>query len=254
MANLSVDLQGQVALVTGAGKGIGRGIALAMAKSGAKVAAVSRTASDLTSLQMEIEKMGGQCFTAICDVNSVSDMQEMVEKVAQWAGKIDILVNSAGINIQANALDVTEEQWDKVMNTNLKGSFFCSQAVARKMVPFNDGKIINITSQMSFVGFYRRAAYCASKGGVSQYTKVMAVELAAHNIKVNCVAPTFINTPLTEPMFKDQAFLDEVMQRIPLRRVGEVDDVVGAVLYLASDASNLVTGTSIVVDGGWIAW
>jgi NAD(P)-dependent dehydrogenase (short-subunit alcohol dehydrogenase family) len=252
MGNISVDLKGKTALVTGAGKGIGRGIALALAGCGAKVAAVARTREDLESLQAEIGSE--QCFIATCDVSSVVDIRDMVDKVIAWAGKIDILVNSAGINIQANALDVTEEQWDKIMNTNLKGSFFCSQAVARTMVPHNAGKIINITSQMAFVGFYRRAAYCASKGGVSQFTKVLAVELAPNNINVNCVAPTFINTPLTEPMFKEKAFYDEVIRRIPLQRVGEVDDVVGAVLYLASDMANLVTGTSIVVDGGWVAW
>lgn len=252
MGKIKVDLQGKTALVTGAGKGIGRAIALALAENGARVAAAARTLADLESLQAEIGS--DKCFITTCDVSSVADIRAMVEKVEAWAGKIDILVNSAGINIQANALDVTEEQWDKIMNTNLKGSFFCSQAVARTMVPHNGGKIINITSQMAFVGFYRRAAYCASKGGVSQFTKVLAVELAPHNINVNCVAPTFINTPLTEPMFKEKAFYDEVIRRIPLQRVGEVDDVVGAVLYLASDMANLVTGTSVVVDGGWIAW
>jgi 2-deoxy-D-gluconate 3-dehydrogenase len=254
MGNLSVDLQGKTALITGAGKGIGRAIALALADSGARVAAVSRTLQDLETLQEEINRKNGECFIHTCDISNVADIRAMVDHVEKWAGKIDILVNSAGINIQANVLDVTEEQWDKILNINLKGSFFCSQAVAKTMVPHNAGKIINITSTMASVGFYRRAAYCASKGGVRQFTKVMAVELAPNNINVNCVAPTFINTPLTEPMFKEKAFYEEVVRRIPLQRVGEVDDVVGAVLYLASDMANMVTGTSIEVDGGWLAW
>ncbi len=254
MGKINVDLKGQIAIVTGAGKGIGRAITLALAASGAMVFAVSRTSKDLEQLKEEIEKEGGKCSIAICDVQSVKQIEGMVEQVYTQAGKIDILVNSAGLNIQAHTLDVTEEQWDTIMNTNLKGAFFTSQAVARKMKEQKEGRIISITSQMAFVGFYKRVAYCASKGGLTQATKAMAVELAEYNIKVNCIAPTFLKTPLTEPMFKDRDFYNEVISRIPLGKIGTPEDVAGAVLYLVSDSADLVTGSSILVDGGWVAW
>ena len=254
MGNISVDLRGQNAVVTGAGKGIGRSIALGLAKNGAKVFAVSRTKDDLEKLQSEIEAGGGSGSIICCNVRSVTEISQMADQVSAEAGQIDILVNSAGVNIQAHTLEVTEEQWDTIMDTNLKGSFFVSQAIARKMKDYQDGRIINITSQMAFVGFYNRAAYCASKGGLTQAVKAMAVELADYNIKVNCIAPTFLKTPLTEPMFKDKKFYDEVISRIPLRKIGDPEDVVGAVLYLASDAAGLVTGSTILVDGGWTAW
>ncbi len=254
MGKIKVDLKGKTAIVTGAGKGIGRSIALALAASGAVVYAVSRTPKDLDLLKEEIEKTGGKCSIAICDVKSVEQIEEMIEQVYRQTGIIDILVNSAGLNIQAHTLDVTEEQWDTIMNTNLKGAFFTSQAAARKMKERREGRIINITSQMAFVGYYKRVAYCASKGGLTQATKAMAVELAEFNIKVNCIAPTFLKTPLTEPMFKDQDFYNEVISRIPLGKIGKPEDVAGAVLYLASDSADLVTGSSILVDGGWVAW
>ncbi len=254
MGKVKVDLSEKNAIVTGAGKGIGRAIALALAESGAKVFGVSRTLKDLESLRDEIIKGGGKCSIAGCDVQNVKQIGEMVEKVYAESGRIDILVNSAGLNIQAHTLDVTEEQWDTIMNTNLKGAFFTSQAVAKKMKEHKQGRIVSITSQMAFVGFYKRVAYCASKGGLTQATKAMAVELAEYNIKVNCIAPTFLKTPLTEPMFENKEFYNEVVSRIPLGKVGTPEDVVGAVLYLVSDSADLVTGTSILVDGGWVAW
>ncbi len=254
MGKLSVDLKGKTAIVTGAGKGIGKAIALSLAESGAGIVAVSRTMKDLETLKAEIMKGGGECSIISCDVQNVSQIEQMAEQAADEAGQIDILVNSAGLNIQAHTLDVTEEQWDTIMNTNLKGAFFASQAVAKKMKQHQEGRIINITSQMALVGFYKRVAYCASKGGLTQATKAMAVELAEYNIKVNCVAPTFLKTPLTEPMFEDQEFYNEVISRIPLGKIGTPDDVVGAVLYLASDSAELVTGSTVLVDGGWVAW
>lgn len=254
MGTISVDLNGKVAVVTGAGKGIGKTIAQALAKSGAHIFAVSRTLKDLELLKSEVEEGGGRCSILSCDVQDVQAIKEMINQAYEEAKRIDILVNSAGLNIQAHTLDVTEEQWDKIINTNLKGAFFTSQAAAKVMRRLNEGRIINITSQMALVGFYKRAAYCASKGGLTQATKAMAVELAEYNIKVNCIAPTFLRTPLTEPMFEDKEFYNEVISRIPLGKIGTPDDVVGAVLFLASDSSDLVTGSTILVDGGWVAW
>jgi len=251
---ITADLTGRVALVTGAGRGIGRAITHALAECGARVAITSRTLEDLERVDREIEDKKGECLPIPADVTVVDQCYQVVEKAYQWHNRLDILVNSAGVNIQRMAIDVTEEDWDKVISTNLKGSFFCCQAAGRKMIPQRKGKIINITSQMSFVGFYKRAAYCASKGGVTQFTKVLAVEWARYNINVNCVAPTFLFTPFTEPMFQDKGFHEEVLRRIPMGRIGKPEDVTGAVIYLASDASDLVTGSTILVDGGWVAW
>ncbi len=254
MGKVKVDLSGEVAIVTGAGKGIGKSIALSLAEAGATVIAVSRTEKDLKEVKEEIVRGGGKCSILTCDVREVKQIKQMVERACAQEKKVDILVNSAGLNIQAPALEVTEEQWDTIMNTNLKGAFFASQAAAQKMKELNKGCIINITSTMALVGFYKRAAYCASKGGLTQATKAMAVDLAGYNIRVNCVAPTFIKTAFTEPMFADKEFYNEVVSRIPQGKIGTPDDVTGAVLYLASDSANLVTGSTVLVDGGWVAW
>jgi len=254
MGALRTDLEGKVALVSGGGRGIGRAIALALAENGAHVAVSSRTTADLEETCRLVGLKGADCVAIKADVSDVSQVRNMVEQAFGWKGRLDILVNSAGINIQRFALDVSEEDWDKVIDVNLKGTFFACQAAGKKMIPQGGGKIINVTSQMSFVGFYKRAAYCASKGGVTQLTKVLAVEWAPHKINVNCIAPTFVLTPLTEPMFKDREFYDEVLRRIPMGKLATLDDVADAAVYLASRASDMVTGSTILVDGGWVAW
>jgi len=254
MSNLKVDLTGQVAVVTGAGNGIGKACALELAASGAKVALIDISPSALDQTQAEISALGGISTTHVCDVSKVAEINAAYSAIAEHYGKIDIAVNSAGINIQQRGEEVTEEAWDKVMSINAKGSFFCSQAAGKIMIPQNKGKIINIGSAMSVVGYVKRSAYCASKGAVAQFTKVLAGEWAQYNITVNTVAPTFINTPFTEPMFKDAEFKEDVERRILLNRIGEVSDVTGTVLYLASSAGDFVTGSIILVDGGWTAW
>ncbi|MGE5454834.1 MAG: SDR family NAD(P)-dependent oxidoreductase [Methylocystaceae bacterium] len=254
MSNLSVNLTGQIAVVTGAGNGIGKACALAFAQSGAKVALLDISADALEKAKAEIAALGGESMGYICDVSSVASINQTFVQVAADYGRIDILVNSAGRNIQQHGSDVTEEAWDAVMGLNAKGSFFCCQAASRTMIPHGSGKIINIGSAMSVVGYVKRSAYCASKGAVVQFSKVLAGEWAPYNITVNTVAPTFINTPFTEPMFKDQAFKEDVERRILLNRIGEVDDVIGAVLYLVSNAADMVTGSILMVDGGWTAW
>ncbi|MEN6464412.1 MAG: glucose 1-dehydrogenase [Syntrophaceae bacterium] len=244
-------LTGKVALVTGAGRGIGRDIALALAEYGADVAVCSRTPAELDKVRDAIEKLGRRALAVKADVTRITEIQGLVDKVAGAFGRIDILVNNAGINIPQFAVDVTEEAWDRIMDINLKGLFFCAQAVGKVMIAQKGGKIINISSQTGTVAIPKRAAYCASKGGVNQLTKLLALEWAEHGINVNAVAPTFIETPFTEPMFRDKEFRRFVDENIPLGRVGKPSDVTGAVVYLASSASDLVTGLILLVDGGW---
>lgn len=250
---VSFDLSGKVAIVTGGGRGIGYHIALALARHGADLVISSRTISELEKAADEISGVGRRVLTQEVDVRRIPEIERMVDEALRVFGRIDILVNNAGVNIPQWALDVTEEAWDAIIDTNLKGLFFCAQAVGRVMVRQRKGKIINVSSQAGSVGLLRRAAYCASKGGVNLLTKVLAIEWAQYNVNVNAVAPTFIETPLTVPMFEDEDFREYVLNNIPLKRIGKPDDVAGAVIYLASEASNLVTGHVLLVDGGWTA-
>ncbi len=254
MAFPDFTLTDQKAIVTGSSKGIGEGIALALADAGADVVVTSRVRERAEPVAEQIRDMGRESLGIALDVTRLDSIEAMVDVVHKRFGHIDILVNNAGINIPEEAVAVTEEHWDAVMDTNLKGLFFCSQEVGRIMLDQGSGKIINIASQMGLVGGRLRAAYCSSKGGVVQLTKVLAIEWSRHGVNVNSVAPTFIRTPLTEPMFDDAAFHQEVLNNIPMGRIGEVEDVTGAVIFLASSAADLITGHTLLVDGGWVAW
>ncbi len=247
------DLSGKVAIVTGAGRGMGYHISLALAKYGADLVICSRTTSELEKVENEIEKIGRKVLIQRVDVTKISDIHAMVEASLKTFGRIDLLINNAGLNIPQWAVDVTEEAWDRIMNTNLKALFFCAQAVGKVMIQQKKGKIINVSSQSGSVGLLQRAAYCASKGGVNLLTKALAVEWAKYNINVNAIAPTFIETPLTRPMFEKEEFREYVRRNILLGRVGQPEDVTGAIIYLASEASNLVTGHILLIDGGWTA-
>jgi 2-deoxy-D-gluconate 3-dehydrogenase len=187
------------------------------------------------------------------DVTKVPEIHLMVEESLRTFGHIDILVNNAGVNFPQWAVDVTEETWNQIIDTNLKGLFFCAQAVGKVMIQQKKGKIINISSQSGSVGLPQRAAYCSSKGGVNLLTKVLAIEWAKYNIHVNAIAPTYIETPMTKPMLEKDEFRNYVLGNIPLGRVGKPEDVTGAVIYLASEASNMVTGHVLLIDGGWTA-
>jgi 2-deoxy-D-gluconate 3-dehydrogenase len=189
------------------------------------------------------------------DVTDVSSVQTGIDRVASDFGRLDLLVNNAGLNIPQSVLDVDEASWDSVIDTNLKGSFFAAQAAARHMVAQDEGgRIINIASQAGIVGIEERSAYGASKGGVVVLTKVLAIELAQHGITVNAVAPTFVATELTRSTLEDPAWRERILSRIPLGRVSEVEDVVAATVYLASPSAATVTGHTLLVDGGWTAW
>jgi 2-deoxy-D-gluconate 3-dehydrogenase len=247
------DLSGKVAVVTGAGRGVGYHIALALAKYGADLVICSRTVSELEKAKAEVEKLGRKVLIQRVDVTKIPEIDSMVEESVKAFGHIDILVNNAGVNVPQWAVDVTEEAWDKVVDTNLKGLFFCAQAVGKVMIEQKRGKIINVSSQSGSVGLLQRAVYCSSKGGVNLLTKVLAIEWARYNINVNAIAPTFLETPFTKPMFEKEGFREYVLGNIPLGRVGRPEDVIGAVIYLASEASNLVTGHVLLIDGGWTA-
>jgi NAD(P)-dependent dehydrogenase (short-subunit alcohol dehydrogenase family) len=252
MANFQ-ELKGQKVIVTGGSKGIGKDIAISFAKHGADVVITGRDQSSLTSAVDKLKGYNPNCSHVAADMQQVQSVQEMVDEAVSRLGGLDVVVNNAGINIPKPAMDVTEEDWDRIIDTNLKGTFFCAQRAGKYMIPNKRGKIINIVSQMAFVGYVKRSAYCSSKGGAVQLTKALAVEWAAHNIKVNAVAPTFIETELTQTMFTDESFYQDVLRRIPLGKLAQPSDVTGAVLFLSSDLANFVTGETIRVDGGWTA-
>jgi NAD(P)-dependent dehydrogenase (short-subunit alcohol dehydrogenase family) len=247
------NLDGQVAIVTGAGSGLGRAIALRLSREGAAIAATDLNAEAAEKLMVEIKAQIKSGLSIQMDVSVEKDVERTVRQTLENFGRIDILVNNAGINIPQWATEVTEEAWDGVINLNLKGLFFCCQAVGKVMIQQRKGKIINVSSTMGSVGLERRAAYSSSKAGVNLLTKVLAIEWAPYQINVNAIAPTFVETPLTKPMFEEKGFRDSVLGNIPLGRIAQPKDVAGAIIYLASEASNMVTGHVLLIDGGWTA-
>jgi len=251
----SMRLDGKVAIVTGAGSGIGKAVALAVAEAGADCVPTElpERMATLVPVCDEITKGGRKALPLPLRLPEMSSIDSLVATTIQKIGRVDILVNNAGVNIPRDALDLTEEDWDGVLDVNLKGLFFLSQRVAREMVKTGGGKIVNMASQNGLVGYYKRAAYCSSKAGVVNLTRVLAIEWARHGINVNAVGPTFILTPLTQSTFDDPLLREDLLKRIPLGRVGQPEDVVGAVVFLASPAADLVTGHTLLVDGGWTA-
>lgn len=251
----SMRLDDKVVLVTGAGSGIGRAVALASAEAGADcvVCELPEKQDDLKTVCDEIGALGKRAVPVALHLPDVDSIDNAVSEAIAAFGRVDVLVNNAGVNIPKDALDVTEADWDGVMDVNLKGLFFMSQRVAREMVKTGGGKIVNMASQNGVIGYYKRAAYCSSKAGVVNLTRVLALEWAQHKINVNAVGPTFILTPLTQSTFDDPAIREDLLQRIPIGRVGQPEDVVGAVVFLASSAANLITGHTLMVDGGWTA-
>ncbi|PLS06944.1 SDR family NAD(P)-dependent oxidoreductase [Neobacillus cucumis] len=247
------ELHGKRVLITGGSKGLGLGIAQAFVSLGANVIITGRDKATLAEAAEQLNKHAKVCSYLVADMQEVKNVYAMVDEAVRQLGGLDVLINNAGINIPKKALEVTEEDWDQILDTNLKGMFFSAQRAGKHMIPQGYGKIINIVSQMAFVGYYQRAAYCSSKGGAVQLTKALAVEWAEHQIKVNAVAPTFIETEMTRGMFKERDFYDDVIRRIPLGGLAQPSDVTGAVLFLASDLANFITGETIKVDGGWTA-
>lgn len=251
--NNEFDLTGKVAMVTGAGRGMGAHIAHALSRYGADLIICSRTRAELDKVANKIKADDHRVMTYPIDLTQIEALPPMVEECEAKMGGIDILVNNAGINIPQAAEEVTVEAWDEIMNINLKAQFFCAQAVGKRMIQRKKGKIIMVSSQAGSVGLLKRAAYCSSKGALNQLTKTLAIEWAKHNITINAIAPTFVEGPFTKPMFEDPEFKDYVLSNIPLGRIGQPEDISGAVVYLASASADLVTGTILAIDGGWTA-
>jgi NAD(P)-dependent dehydrogenase (short-subunit alcohol dehydrogenase family) len=245
----SFRLDGAVAVVTGAGSGIGQGAALALAETGASLVLVGRTQATLDETRAAIVERGGEATTLVCDVTDAGQVKAGIEALA----RIDVLVNNAGGNIPEDFLEVSEEHLDRLLNLNVKGAFLVAQAAARRMAAAGGGSIVNISSQMGHVGSPRRSVYCMTKHAIEGLTKALAVELAPQGIRVNTVAPTFAETPMTRPFFEDRAFRESVLGQIPIGRLAKVEDIVGAIVFLASPAAAMITGTSLLVDGGWTA-
>jgi NAD(P)-dependent dehydrogenase (short-subunit alcohol dehydrogenase family) len=235
--------------VVGAGRGIGRACALALAAAGADIVAISRSQAELDDLAAELRALGRRAEPVACDVTDSTLLREQIARLRQ----LDVLVMSAGANVPEPLLEVSDEHLDALLDLNVRATFVVLQAAARSMVAAGGGSIVLLSSQMGHVGAARRSVYCMTKHAVEGLTKAAAVELAPQNVRVNAVAPTFLDTPMTAPFLADPAVRAEVEGRIPLGRVGRVEDVTGAVVYLASEAAALVTGTSLLVDGGWTA-
>ncbi len=245
------DLTGKIAIVTGASRGLGRAIAIGLAKAGADL--VVTDVLDLKETVEEVRKAGRNAIGLKVDVTSRKDVEEMIKHVINKFGRIDILVNNAGIYRSAPAESMSEEDWDKVVDVNLKGEFLCAQEAGKQMIKQREGKIVNIASVADQFASPQSAAYNASKAGIISLTKTLAVEWAKHNIQVNSICPGVFTTPMTEGLMEDKIFLNTVRKDVPMARAGRPEELVGAVIFLASKASSYVTGHALVVDGGWTA-
>jgi len=250
------NLKDKVAIITGARRGMGRTHALTLAKAGAKVVVSDISLEDCQKVVEEIEKEKGEAIAVKCDVTKKEEVDEMVKRTIEKFSKVDILVNNAGICQFKPFLELTEEEWDKTLDINLKGYFLCAQAAAKEMAKQKSGVIVNIASVamgQQGVGFPSIVHYCASKGGIVAMTEALAAELAPYNIRVNAVAPGMIDTPMIEATKSDPKVMEATLARIPMHRAGKPEEVSNLVLFLASDGSSYMTGSTVVVDGGWLA-
>ena len=244
------DLTGKVAIVTGTSRGLGQYMARALARAGADLVITSRDRERLAEFQREIESMERRALALELDVRDCESIERMVEQAQASYGQIDILVNNAGCNIRKPAVEVTWEDWNTVLETNLRGTFFVAQAVAKRMIPRCYGRIINIGSVTCVAGYAGLAPYCASRGGVKQLTMSLADDWGEHGITVNCLAPGWFKTAQNAVLYEDKEWVEYLCDRIPLNRPGHPQDLDGAVVFLASDASEYVTGQTLLVDGG----
>ena len=250
MSEKLFDLSGKVAIVTGASRGLGQYFGRSLAKAGADLVITSRNIGSLVPFKTEIESLGRKALPLQLDVCNYNSIQKMVDSAYGAYRKIDILVNNAGCNVRKRAVDITWEDWNFVLDTNLRGAFFVAQAVAKKMIPKRYGRIINIGSVTCVFGYAGVAPYCASRGGIKQLTMSLADDWGIHGITVNCLAPGWFKTEQTATMYEDKDWLQYICDRIPLKRPGKPHDLDGAIVFLSSDASEYITGQTILVDGG----
>jgi len=245
------SLDGKVAAITGATRGIGRSMAIALAEAGSDIALLQRS-KEFLGVKEEIERLGRKCFIVNCDLENASEVSEAISSVVAHFGKLDILVNNAGIQRRSPAVDFAEENWDAVMNVNLKTVWLLCQQAGRQMLKQGSGKIINMASLLSYQGGITVPAYAAAKGGVAQLTKALSNEWAAKGINVNGIVPGYIATDMNEALINDETRSRQIIERIPAGRWGQADDFKGAVVFLASDASAYIHGHLLAVDGGWL--
>ncbi|MCM3788948.1 SDR family oxidoreductase [Domibacillus indicus] len=244
-------LDGKVAAITGATRGIGRQMAIALAEAGAKIALLQRNTAD-DSVQKEIEALGQQCMIVSCNLEDPAQVKEAIPTVVRELGQIDILINNAGIQRRSPSVSFAESDWDDVINVNLKSVWILCQEAGKFMVPQRKGKIINMASLLSFQGGLTVPAYAAAKGGVAQLTKALSNEWAKDNVNVNAIVPGYIATDMNEALLKDETRNRQILERIPAGRWGTPEDFMGTVVFLASDASNYIHGHLLAVDGGWL--
>jgi len=251
MSLTEFDLTGRVALVTGVSRGLGQIFARALADAGADLIVTSRSVESLVPFRAEMEALGRRCLALPCDVRDYDSIQRMVEDAHAAMGKIDILVNNAGCNVRKRALDVTWDDWNLVLDTNLRGTFFVAQAVARHMIAAGYGRIVNVGSVTCVLGYAGLGPYGASRGGVKQLTMSLADDWGPHGITVNCLAPGWFKTAQNSVMYEDTEWVEMLTDRIPLKRPGHPTDLRGAAVFLASEASAYITGQTLLIDGGF---
>ena len=254
MSLAEFSLNDRIAFVTGAGRGLGRAGALALAKAGAHVALVSRTRSQLDETAAAVEALGRKAVVALADIRNGGQIDAAVRTAVETFGRIDILFNNAGTNVRKPVVEMTEEDWHTIIDTNVKGIFLVARAVARQMITQKSGCIINMSSMSSVSPERDKVVYASSKGAVMQFTKGLALELAAHGIRVNAIAPGYMMTPLVKGYLEADAERHKrILQRIALGRIGQPEEIGGALVFLASDAARYITGSTITIDGGWTA-